>query len=179
MLLTTPTVLLAVASFAAVSQGSVIKARAETHQVTLVNNCGSGNPVFLYEGNDKQGSGTVSGPLRGGVAWMDSYGDCQSSGVNCGIVEFTLINESNLDPNGNPYQNSADYSLLTGDGLGNHQFTYNMNFDFNGDGCNKGPGACTGNSAAQCPGAYLGSATEGGAPTQCVADNVGITITFC
>ncbi|WVR05553.1 hypothetical protein IAU60_002572 [Kwoniella sp. DSM 27419] len=75
-------------------------------------------------------------------------------------------------------QNSAEYSLLTDPSLGNHQFTYPVDFAFTNT-CTNGPGgACTGNSAEQCPGAYLGSATEGGAPTQCLADDTGIVITF-
>ncbi|KAI5478826.1 hypothetical protein MNV49_004558 [Pseudohyphozyma bogoriensis] len=149
--------------------------RDETHTVTLNNNCGSGNAVFLYAGDaTAQGSTTITGPLDGGVAWVDGYAgaDCLASGVNCGIVEFTLTNSEGAGD-----QNSADYSLLTGDGLGNHQYTYPMTFSF--DGCSGAPGQCTGDSAAACPGAYLGSATTGGAPTQCLADNVGITITFC
>ncbi|WRT66032.1 uncharacterized protein IL334_002983 [Kwoniella shivajii] len=153
-----------------------LDARAESHNVKLVNNCGSGKAVFLYQGNSTpQGSTTISGPLNGGVAWVDGFSgaNCLSSGVNCGIVEFTLTNSQ-----GQGKQNAADYSLLDGPGLGNHKYHYKMNFGFTGS-CTKAPGACTGNSASQCPGAYLGSATEGGAPTQCLSDNTGITITFC
>ncbi|WVW83302.1 hypothetical protein I302_105321 [Kwoniella bestiolae CBS 10118] len=107
---------------------------------------------------------------------MEGYdgAHCQSSGVNCGIVEFTLTNG-----HGKGMQNSADYSLLDGPGLGNHKFHYKMNFHFTGS-CTKSPGGpCTGNSPRQCPGAYLGDKTEGGAPTQCLSDNTGIVITFC
>ncbi|WVQ74198.1 hypothetical protein IAR50_003792 [Cryptococcus sp. DSM 104548] len=170
-------VLFALAASAAAS-ATAIK-RDETHSVNLVNNCGSGNAVFLYESTSQQGSTTVNGPLKGGVAWVDGFSgaDCESSGVNCGIVEFTLISGSaNKDENGNAYQNSADYSLLKGSN-GNHQFTYNMDFTLSCN--NESPGKCTGDSASACPGAYLGEATTGGAPTQCVADNTGITITFC
>ncbi|ODO06516.1 hypothetical protein I350_03870 [Cryptococcus amylolentus CBS 6273] len=174
MLFSAPKVLLALAATTAATNANVIEPRAETHNSSL----STSTPVFLYEGHGKRGGGTINGALKGGVAWLDNYKNCQSSDVNCGIVEFTLINKSHKDPNGNSYQNSADYCLLTGSGLGNHH-TYKMDFKSNGSGCNKGPGACTGNSASKCPGAYLGSATTGGAPTQCVADNVGITITFC
>ncbi|KAK7060719.1 hypothetical protein VNI00_000450 [Paramarasmius palmivorus] len=153
-------------------------ALAESHTVTLVNNCPSGNPVFLYQGNGPRGSGTIDGQVLGGVAWVDGFAgaDCQSSGVNCGIVEFTLTNPDDPDNT----QNAADYSLLTGDGLGNHQFTYRMNFAFTGS-CSgvAAPGPCTGNSASECPGAFLGSDTEGGTPVQCVGADAGITITFC
>ncbi|KAK7060740.1 hypothetical protein VNI00_000472 [Paramarasmius palmivorus] len=151
---------------------------AESHNVNLVNKCGSGKAVFLYQGHPTpRGSGTIQGQVLGGVAWVDGLSghNCLSSGVNCGIVEFSLTNPSNA---GNT-QNAADYSLLNGPGLGNHQFTYKMNFAFTGSCTKKAPGQCTGNSASACPGAYLGSNTTGGKPVQCVADNTGITITFC
>ncbi|WWC60669.1 uncharacterized protein I303_103244 [Kwoniella dejecticola CBS 10117] len=170
--------LFALAGAVAVANAAATPAkRAETHNVNLVNNCGSGNAVFLYQGDSTpQGSGTFNGPVNGGIAWVDGFSgaNCQSSGVNCGVVEFTLTNDQ-----GGGQQNAADYSLLDGPGLGNHKYTYQMDFAFTGS-CTKGPGGpCTGNSAEQCPGAYLGSSTEGGAPTQCLADNTGITITFC
>ncbi|KAI5478821.1 hypothetical protein MNV49_004553 [Pseudohyphozyma bogoriensis] len=109
-----------------VVEASPLRRQDEYHTVTLYNNCGSGNAVFLYAGNgNPQGSATISGPLDGGVAWVDGYAgaDCLASGVNCGIVEFTLTNSQGVGA-----QNSADYSLLTGDGLGNHQYTYMMDF---------------------------------------------------
>ncbi|WWC85320.1 uncharacterized protein L201_000182 [Kwoniella dendrophila CBS 6074] len=150
---------------------------AEHHTVKLVNKCRTGKPVFLYQGHAQpRGSGTIQGPLLGGIAWMDNYDGvhCQSSGVNCGVVEFTLTNSQ-----GKGMQNSADYSLLDGPGLGHHKFHYKMDFHFTGS-CTKGPGGpCIGNSPQKCPGAYLGDKTEGGAPTQCLSDNTGITITFC
>ncbi|WVQ82097.1 hypothetical protein IAT38_004225 [Cryptococcus sp. DSM 104549] len=168
--------LMSLAAGASVVGATAIIPRGESHNVQLVNRCGSGEAVFLYANGGVQGSGTVMGPLEGGVAWIKDgqKTHCQTSGVDCGIVEFTLVNDS-----GGGQQNSADYSLLTGPGLGNHQFTYSMDFQYTGS-CTNGPGGqCTGNSAAQCPGAYLGSATAGGAPTQCLANNVGIVITFC
>ncbi|KAK7018079.1 hypothetical protein VNI00_018398 [Paramarasmius palmivorus] len=154
-------------------------ALAESHNVKLVNKCGSGKPVFLYQGHSNpRGSGTIDGRVLGGVAWVDGFAgaDCKSSGVNCGIVEFTLTNPGNSDGN---TQNAADYSLLTGNGLGNHKYTYKMDFEFTGSCTKKAPGPCTGNSAEKCPGAYLGSQTEGGKPVQCTSNDTGITITFC
>ncbi|WWC85319.1 uncharacterized protein L201_000181 [Kwoniella dendrophila CBS 6074] len=125
---------------------------AESHQVELINNC----------------------PVRGGVAWLDKFDDCLSSGVNCGIVEFTLTN-----PHCKAEQNAVNYSLLDGPDLGNHKYKYQMNIEYTGS-CNKtAPAACTGNSEAECPGAYLGNATEGGAPLQCLSSNTGIKIIFC
>ena len=82
----------------------------------LVNNCGSGNPLFLYQDDASfQGSKTVYGPLRGGVAWLSDFADCQSSGVNCGTVEFSLLNPGDDAAN---TQNSINYSLQA---QGNHQ----------------------------------------------------------
>lgn len=86
---------------------------AEHHNVRLINRCGSGRAVFLYQGDSRPaGSRTINGQLLGGVAWIDGFAraNCLSSGVNCGIVEFSLTN-----PN-NPWntQNAADYSLLDG-----------------------------------------------------------------
>lgn len=36
------------------------------------------------------------------------------------------------------------------------------------------PGWCTGNTYAQCPGGFLGAATEVGTPVSCQGDNVGV-----
>lgn len=72
--------------------------------------------MFLFANSlDPQGSGTINGPLAGGVAWITGLAghDCQNSGVNCGTVEFTLTN----GVPGNTY-NAADYSLQA---QGNHQ----------------------------------------------------------
>lgn len=81
-----------------------------------MNRCGRGQGRFLYRDNgNPQGPTTINGPLYGGVAWMDGYADCGASGVNCGIVEFTLINPGTDGAN---TFNSADYSLLNS---GNHQ----------------------------------------------------------
>lgn len=78
----------------------------------LVNNCPAGSSaVFLYQDNaTPQGSTTITGPLKGGVAWVSNFPgvDCQSSGVNCDTVEFTLINPG--DDAGNS-QNAVNYSL--------------------------------------------------------------------
>lgn len=81
----------------------------------LVNRCGSGSPVFIYrDSSQMMGSTTISGPLYGGVAWLDGYADCGMSGVNCGTVEFSLINPGT--DNANSF-NSINYSLQA---QGNH-----------------------------------------------------------
>nr|ODN88593.1 hypothetical protein L203_02599 [Cryptococcus depauperatus CBS 7841] len=152
-----------------------LASRSETHAVELINNCGSGEAVFLYAGDlHARGSGVIHGPLNGGVAWVDGWkgANCLASGKNCGIVEFSLLNAQTSG------MSSADYSLLDGPDLGNHKFTYNMNFQYTGS-CTNSPGPCTGNSAAQCPSSYRGADTNNGRPTQCTADNAGIRITFC
>jgi hypothetical protein len=88
----------------------------------IINKCGAGRPVFLFSGSGERAPGTISGPVAGGVAYLAGYEDCEASGVNCGTVEFSLIN-----PNGGTMQNSINYSLLDGidriakTSLGNHK----------------------------------------------------------
>ncbi|WWC72981.1 uncharacterized protein I206_106945 [Kwoniella pini CBS 10737] len=156
--------------------------QSESHKVTLVNNCGSGEPVYVYEGNKSpSGSSTTIGPVKGGLAWLKGASgiDCRDNGLNCGLVEFTLTNSQGGS------QNSADYSLLDGvddqlgTSLGNHKFQYSMDFEFNGCKTTQKYYPCLGDSAEACPGGFLDSSTKGGSPIQCLADNVGITITFC
>ncbi|EIM89417.1 uncharacterized protein STEHIDRAFT_155079 [Stereum hirsutum FP-91666 SS1] len=146
-------------------------AAAESHKVTLRNNCGSGNAVFLYQGHPTpQGSTTIQGQLLGGIAWVSGLSghNCENSGVNCGAVEFTLVN-----PNSGPNtQNAADFTLEAQPENGNHQFTYKMAFNF--EGCS---GSATCNSPSDCPGAFTNPTN--GHPVQCTASNVGIDITFC
>ncbi|OCH87342.1 hypothetical protein OBBRIDRAFT_759935 [Obba rivulosa] len=147
-------------------------ALAESHQVIMTNNCPSGNPVFLDEENgNPQGPTTISGQLLGGIAWLNGFAgaNCESSGVNCGAVEFTLRNDA-------PNQNAADFTLEAQSANGNHQFTYPMSFTY------VGGGACSGlsdncPSASDCPHAFTDPTN--GTPIQCVGENAGIHITFC
>ncbi|KAI0818849.1 hypothetical protein BC629DRAFT_1579316 [Irpex lacteus] len=144
-------------------------AAAESHTVTLINNCGAGTPVFLYQGHaTPRGSGTISGQLLGGIAWLSNYksDNCLSSGVNCGAVEFTLRNDA-------PNQNAADFTLEAASAEGHHLFTYPMAFQYTG-ACTKSA-KCA--SASNCPGAFTNPTN--GAPVQCLASDVGIRITFC
>ncbi|TFK55003.1 hypothetical protein OE88DRAFT_1805408 [Heliocybe sulcata] len=160
--LTIPAVLVALAGYALAQ---------ESHAVTMTNNCGSGNPVFLYEGHGIQGPGTVSGQLLGGIAWLNGFAgaNCQSSGVNCGAVEFTLRNDA-------PNQNAADFTLEPQPENGNHQFTYPMSFQYTGGGaCNGISDNCP--SAGNCPDAFTDPTN--GKPLQCVGTNAGIHIQFC
>ncbi|EMD35955.1 hypothetical protein CERSUDRAFT_115902 [Gelatoporia subvermispora B] len=144
----------------------------ESHVVSMINNCGSGTPVFLDEANANfQGSGTVQGQLLGGIAWIDGFAgaDCLSSGVNCGAVEFTLRNDA-------PNQNAADFTLEAQSANGNHQFTYPMFFQYLGGGACNGLGdSCP--SAGDCPDAFTDPTN--GKPIQCTGVNAGIEITFC
>ncbi|WVQ65261.1 uncharacterized protein L199_003435 [Kwoniella botswanensis] len=143
----------------------------ESHEITIVNNCGEGQPLFAYAANRAgqpvQGSVTINGPVDSGIAWMDGTKDnCGFDGTGCGFMEFTIANSM---------MNSADYSLLT-TGLGEHHFKYAMDFKFTGE-CTAGPGKCL--SGDNCPGAYTGTDTFSGDPTTCGGQNVGIHITFC
>lgn len=82
----------------------------------MTNRCGSGNPVFLYQGHpNPRGPGTIQGQLNGGIAWLNGFSgaDCLSSGVNCGAVEFTLRNDA-------PMQNAADFTLEAQPENGHH-----------------------------------------------------------
>jgi len=142
----------------------LVGVRGESHQVTFTNNCGSGTPVFLYQGNgNPQGATTIQGQLNGGIAWLGNQGNCQSSGVNCGAVEFTLQNTG---------FSQVDFTLETGPGLGNHQYTYPMSFNFI-NGCSNGA-SC---DEANCPGAFTDPTN--GALYQCSVNNCGINIQFC
>ncbi|EIN06827.1 hypothetical protein PUNSTDRAFT_136659 [Punctularia strigosozonata HHB-11173 SS5] len=147
-------------------------AAQESHQISLTNNCGSGNAVFLYEANGTpQGSTTIQGQVLGGIAWIDGFAgaNCLSSGVNCGAVEFTLRNDS-------PNQNAVDFTLEPQPENGSHQFTYPMSYSYIGGG------ACAGisdncPSAGSCPNAFTDPTN--GTPLQCIGSNAGIQITFC
>ena len=79
----------------------------------IPNNCGDGTPLFIYQGNgNPQGATTIQGERNSGIAWLGNQGNCLSSGVNCGAVEFTLQNTG---------FSQADFTLETGSGEGNHQ----------------------------------------------------------
>ncbi|KZP18287.1 hypothetical protein FIBSPDRAFT_933555 [Athelia psychrophila] len=149
-------------TFAALFAGSAL---AESHQVTFVNNCGSGTPQFLYAGGGDQGAGTIQGELNGGIAWLSGADNCQDSGKNCGVVEFSLQNTG---------YSQADISLEVGTNgeWGNHLWTYPLSFNFI-NGCSNG---------LDCPAS--GCSTASYTPTQvpleqCAADNAGINIQFC
>ncbi|KIM83674.1 hypothetical protein PILCRDRAFT_819322 [Piloderma croceum F 1598] len=142
----------------------LMSVRAESHQVTFTNNCGRGTPLFLYQGNgNPQGATTIQGELNGGIAWLGNQGNCESSGVNCGAVEFTLQNTG---------YSQADFTLETGSGLGNHQYTYAMAFNFI-NGCSNGA-SC---DEPNCPCAFTDPTN--GCLYQCSANNAGIHIQFC
>ena len=86
----------------------------------LINNCPSGSPVFAQgDSNQKYGSMLWEGPLEAAVAWVDGFegANCEQSGKNCGIVEFTLVNPTTVSGN---THNAINYSLLKGVN-GNHQ----------------------------------------------------------
>ena len=50
-----------------------------------------------------------------------------------------------------------------------------MNFGYKGSCTRQAPGACKGGDAISCPGAFLGTATAGGTPINCIGDNAGVS----
>lgn len=52
---------------------------------------------------------TVSGALKGGVAWLDGYKGCSDNGVGCVAIEFTLINPGTDSAN---KISAVNYSIL-------------------------------------------------------------------
>jgi hypothetical protein len=77
----------------------------------LVNKCGKGTPVFEVAGGQQftGASNTINGPLKGGVAWVKgAFGCGNADALNCGDIEFTLINP---DTDSNNTQNAINYSL--------------------------------------------------------------------
>ncbi|KAF5346435.1 hypothetical protein D9757_010917 [Collybiopsis confluens] len=158
---------------------AVTVAAQEHHTVNLVNRCGQGQAVFEVAGGQQftGATNTVNGPIRGGLAWIKgAFGCGNADGLNCGDVEFTLINPGT--DNGNT-QNAINYSLQQNAGQ-THTFKYKMAFTANG--CNlspNNPGPCTGPTQNVCPGAFVGTDPADGIVYQCTASNVGLTITFC
>ncbi|KAF5366410.1 hypothetical protein D9758_009724 [Tetrapyrgos nigripes] len=152
---------------------------AESHVVKLVNNCGQGTAVFEVAGGKQftGASNTISGPVKGGVAWIKgAFGCGDADALNCGDVEFTLINPD-TDPSNT--QNAVNYSLQQNAGQ-THTFKYKM--DVVANGCSlkpNNPGPCTGPTQASCPGAFVGTDPTDGTVFQCSAADVGLTITFC
>ncbi|ORX38654.1 hypothetical protein BD324DRAFT_650003 [Kockovaella imperatae] len=172
--------IIAVAAFGALAAiaSPTPEKRGEYHTVTLINNCGVGTAAFEVAGGKMYyGTTTLDGPVEGGLAWITgAYGCGDANGLNCGDVEFTLVNPTSS----NGYaQTAADYSLQQNSGQ-THSYKYPMDFRF--DGCNPTPytpGECTGPTQSDCPGAFVGTDATDGTVFQCSNDNVGITITFC
>ncbi|PCH36247.1 hypothetical protein WOLCODRAFT_156960 [Wolfiporia cocos MD-104 SS10] len=149
---------LAVAMVAAAA--ALVPARAETHTVTFINNCGYGTPMLESQNGDVLSTGaayTTNGPLIA-IAFLQT-GVCGPDGENCAIVETTLKNGNSstaLCPNP-PYGSQAiiGFSYYNGcDGLG-----------------------------SDCPSATCTDAVQQPNDTcvsvECTADNVDLAITFC
>ncbi|KZP12275.1 hypothetical protein FIBSPDRAFT_685017, partial [Athelia psychrophila] len=134
------------------------RAQLESHQVTFVNNCGYGTPLFSYQlNNTAQGATTISGEVNGGIAWLGDQGGCEASGVNCTAVEFALQNTG---------YSQAIINLIHTEG---HVYTYPIAFNFTG-GCSNGL-VC---DSSTCPDAAYNSAQLLPMPQQCAADNCGV-----
>ncbi|EIW84315.1 hypothetical protein CONPUDRAFT_50811, partial [Coniophora puteana RWD-64-598 SS2] len=120
----------------------------------FTNNCDYGTPLFLYQADSTpQGAANIQGELNGGIAWL-STGDCGSSGVNCGAVEFTLQNTG---------YSQADITLV-----GNHYYVYSLGFNFI-NGCSSGL-FC---DSANCSEAF--HSPDIGPLEQCSVDNCGVS----
>ncbi|KAG6332405.1 hypothetical protein ID866_6684 [Astraeus odoratus] len=85
-----------------------VRARAETHTVKFVNQCGFGTPALVYNGENilTGDSYTSNGPFSG-IAYLQT-GYCNTNGENCTLMEMTLIN-----PTCAGCGSSADISLIS------------------------------------------------------------------
>ncbi|GJE97617.1 glycopeptide [Phanerochaete sordida] len=153
-------------SLAVLGAGVVLGARAETHTVSFVNNCGFGTPILEVNGQTVSTgqSVTFNGPVMDAIAFLQT-GGCGDNGEDCALVEITLENSTS------PGSVSSGDILL----IPPHQFSVPTSFEFIG-------AMCTG-SGASCPDVDCGGPGIGRNPDDpqvvCVGNNVGVVITFC
>jgi hypothetical protein len=145
-------------------------------------------------------TGAVSGPLKGGVAWLRGLPGthCEDNGKNCGIIEFTLINKGVEERNGfnsiNYWKKGWDsmsckygttklegYDRISAErkrGMGvcrANISTYPMDFAYTGTCAGaKNGGPCL--SEEDCPLTYHGTDTFSGHPTTTLGDNCGVSV---
>lgn len=136
--------------------------QAESHTITQINNCGSGTPVisqnFVHVADPYSYTATST---FSAIAWLDQ-GNCDFEAVNCGMVEFTLLNGGT---------SSADISLISP-----HTYTTPISWVYTG-GCAGVGAAC---DSADCPNTdAFHVSTDYSAQRQCESDDSGLTITYC
>jgi len=126
-----------------------LKVNAETHTVTLSNNCDFGTPTLLSQSGQVLSTGsayTTNGPAYGLIAFLQN-GACGQNRANCTTVDVTLANGDST---------AEVYYVVR------ETFDPCVSFNFY-DGCD-GVGE-------DCPNAP--------SPRTCSADNVNINITWC
>ncbi|KAK0471813.1 hypothetical protein IW261DRAFT_1666933 [Armillaria novae-zelandiae] len=171
--------------FTLTALGTFPAAKAESHTVKLINQCGTGTPtlsqnfIILSTGADY----TATGPFESAIAqvipihtfflfrpklltfsWLETN-DCDFNGRYCTIVEITLKN-----PTAPGAGSSVDLSIIEP----NNVFNVPASFSYF-NGCEGEGKSC---SSSDCVDAFH-VATDWDALVQCEDDDVGIIITFC
>ncbi|KAJ3991426.1 glycopeptide, partial [Lentinula boryana] len=157
-------VFFALALFAGSAFAAPIKIRSETHTINMVNNCGSGTPTLVQNGNvlSTGSSYTASGEITA-IAYLNRNGECLLNGENCTTLELTLTN-----PTVPGAGSSTDVTLISP-----HAFNVGVGFSYF-NGCDGQGQTC---ATADCTDAFR-TPTDYFAQTQCETNNVGLTITF-
>ncbi|KII85627.1 hypothetical protein PLICRDRAFT_178672 [Plicaturopsis crispa FD-325 SS-3] len=142
---------------------AVVQVSAESHVVTLVNNCGRGTPVLKVNGNTLStgGSYVSNGPLVAAISYLDT--GCGADGEGCTLVETTMKNPTTPGSG-----SSTDISLIPP-----LAFSVKASFAYK-NGCSNGA-SC---DSASCPTAFH-VPTDTHVQQACQADNAGLTITYC
>ncbi|KAK7462976.1 hypothetical protein VKT23_007557 [Stygiomarasmius scandens] len=138
----------------------IVGANAESHTISMSNQCGHGTP-FLLQNNITVGgstSFTSNGPFTAGTVFLQT-GNCGSRGENCTLIEMALQNSVS----------AADISLIPPS-----SFNVPVYFEFT-NGCNGTNETC---SNENCDTAFH-SPTDDQATLICQDDDVGLSIIFC
>ncbi|KZT54001.1 hypothetical protein CALCODRAFT_439347, partial [Calocera cornea HHB12733] len=144
-------------------------ARAEQHTISFDNQCGSGTPQLILNGQVASSGAayTASGSLSG-IAYLQT-GACNFNGENCSLLEFTLT--SNGGAGG---VSSVDVSLISP-----HAFSVPTGFFYDGvSECQGNGNSC---DTATCgPDHAFFQPTDYTAQVQCSTNqDVNLVITFC
>ncbi|GJE97611.1 glycopeptide [Phanerochaete sordida] len=150
---------------AALASAVFAGARAESHTVHFVNNCGRGTPLLKAGGATLSTGGdyTSNGPLISAIAFLQT-GSCGDNGEGCTLIETTLKN-----PTSPGSGSSTDISLIPP-----HAFSVTSGFGYY-NGCDGAGADCTN---ANCPTAFR-QPGDTGVQVACQVDNVNLAITFC